>query len=417
MKSLATRLCGGLLLFFHCLSASAALPPGISGIWYNPQQSGHGLTISVHSPNEALVFWYTGDIAGNPLLLYTEMHADETLLHDDSLLRGDALSSRGIRFGTFNPADNQLTRWGGIELAVVACDRLILRYDANGPAGGPAYGRGEIEMRKLVGVDETSCVESRLAAGLYQSLRLSGSFPFIGSAGLSQYFDALVSADGSVWLSFDRGLKSQSTVVRLDPIPRSEPSNDGGVYSGVAHRQPPPFTDFTSTPSFEDPQTGDPIELSLLPESSRRGYYASLAGFGPDQDYLSFDLTPFGMGDVSAYRRDVSLSALRGRYRQTAPGYIGISYIRIVRVGGDGRFEGDEGSCRFSGQLRKTISPSIEFEAVTVLTGCGERDGEYTGKAWVSRFDTAGTGVLRLTAIRNSGTPLALLFHVDRLSD
>ena len=146
MKSPLRCLLGS--LFFATGSAAAlaqGLPPGISGTWYNPQQAGHGLSITVHSPDDALVYWYTGDHSGNPLLLYTEAH------YDGSTLSGDALQSRGIRFGSFNPADNRLTRWGGIELELLACDRLKLRFDANGPAGGADYGSGEIEMRKLAG--------------------------------------------------------------------------------------------------------------------------------------------------------------------------------------------------------------------------------------------------------------------------
>ena len=58
-----------LLLLGSTGIASAALPPGISGSWYNPQQSGHGLSIDMLSRDRALVWrttggkhrWLTGD--------------------------------------------------------------------------------------------------------------------------------------------------------------------------------------------------------------------------------------------------------------------------------------------------------------------------------------------------------------------
>ena len=52
-----------------CINAQAALPAGLSGGWFNPQASGHGLSVQILDPERALMFWYVYDHEGKPMPL------------------------------------------------------------------------------------------------------------------------------------------------------------------------------------------------------------------------------------------------------------------------------------------------------------------------------------------------------------
>ncbi len=58
------------LASFLLLAATgqASLPGGISGHWYNPDQAGHGLSITLARPEFAVVVWHVFDTDGNPAL-------------------------------------------------------------------------------------------------------------------------------------------------------------------------------------------------------------------------------------------------------------------------------------------------------------------------------------------------------------
>ena len=43
--------------------------PSWSGAWYNPDQSGHGISVEVLDDERTAFFWYTYDLDGNPVWL------------------------------------------------------------------------------------------------------------------------------------------------------------------------------------------------------------------------------------------------------------------------------------------------------------------------------------------------------------
>ncbi|MBT8075397.1 MAG: hypothetical protein KJN61_02920, partial [Gammaproteobacteria bacterium] len=62
----------GLLSLFIALNASAIeINSKLSGIWYNQDQSGHGLNIAVLDENTTIVYWYVYHIDGTPMFLIT----------------------------------------------------------------------------------------------------------------------------------------------------------------------------------------------------------------------------------------------------------------------------------------------------------------------------------------------------------
>ena len=141
--------------------AFASLPGGLSGAWYNPAQSGHGVSIEVLSEESALIFWYTYDKSGAPLTLYTEGR-----ISDQSIV-GSTLAPSGMRFGEFRREDLIVRPWGTLRIDFVDCDHATFSYDAI----DANYGEGAFPLRRLTRIKDSTCVlgfPSRLKTGLYK---------------------------------------------------------------------------------------------------------------------------------------------------------------------------------------------------------------------------------------------------------
>ena len=130
--------------------AHAALPAGISGAWYNPEQPGHGLSVEILSDTSALAYWYVFDPAGNPVHLYLEGQVE------GSRINATAWHSRGMRFGSFDPAEHQLRRWGTVTIDFADCNAALLGWNADGPAGA-GYGSGELPINRLTSIAALPC--------------------------------------------------------------------------------------------------------------------------------------------------------------------------------------------------------------------------------------------------------------------
>lgn len=135
--------------------AQAGLPPGISGAWYNPAQSGHGLSIEIIAPNRALAFWYTYDSAGNPVTLYI----DGPIVGRS--IEATALAPRGMRFGEFNSADLQMPEWGEVSIAFDSCNSATLSWTT--PSA--EFGSGSTPLSRLTSIDGLTCELDATAAG------------------------------------------------------------------------------------------------------------------------------------------------------------------------------------------------------------------------------------------------------------
>jgi len=135
---------------------------GLDGAWFNPAQSGHGLTLAQATDTTMVGIWHTYDAAGNALTLY----ADLTLEGD--VLSGTAYAPKGMRFGSFNPNDLQLPVWGEISLKVGdQCKNLTLKWQS----ALPIYGNGETSLVRLAGGANRACAvnssDYQLLSGTY----------------------------------------------------------------------------------------------------------------------------------------------------------------------------------------------------------------------------------------------------------
>ena len=183
-----------ILLLLAGTAARAAVPPSLSGSWYNPAQAGHGLSIQVPGDGRAIAYWFTYDRDGNPLHLYLDGRID------DRTIRGTAYAARGMRFGSFDPAALGVRRWGELEIEFPAsqgCNTATLRYNGNGEAG-VGFGSGTMPLVRLSRLAGTSCAGSDIVpqeTGLYPGtyLRLPNMGP------VTTLLEAAVDTDGLLW--------------------------------------------------------------------------------------------------------------------------------------------------------------------------------------------------------------------------
>jgi hypothetical protein len=179
----------------------AALPHALDGSWYNPRQSGHGLTLERVDHDSALLFWHVFDTQGRPLTLYIEARVE------DNKLVGEALAPNGMRFEHLATDQVQLPFWGMIEVSFSDCAHGVLRYDSS----LPGFGQGEMPLTRLVAPKDPDCSLADPAglagmAGYSADADLYGLYS-TGVAGLDEYDEARVYYDhASGWVTSDGGL-------------------------------------------------------------------------------------------------------------------------------------------------------------------------------------------------------------------
>jgi hypothetical protein len=142
--------------------ASASLPTGLSGSWYNPAQAGTGFSIQMLSSTHALVFWYATDPQGNPFNLYIEAR------FVDGGLVGRALAPRGLRFGEWDRDDLQAPDWGEVRIDFLDCEAARVNWVPDGEAGA-GFPPGEMPLRRLTWIDGNRCdFHTHLSGGVAQ---------------------------------------------------------------------------------------------------------------------------------------------------------------------------------------------------------------------------------------------------------
>lgn len=97
--------------------------PTLGGTWYDPAQSGHGVTFEVIEDGRVLLYWFTFDTEGRPAWVMAEGHP---------AARGVTLSAHITSGGFFPPFmdPDQVQRhpWGQIELSFDRCDRGTMNW-------------------------------------------------------------------------------------------------------------------------------------------------------------------------------------------------------------------------------------------------------------------------------------------------
>ena len=135
---------------FNAPRPAATLSACHTGNWYNPAQSGHGLTMVLFprgSNTEALFTWYVY-LDGAPLYL-----VGNATTNGNSVTL-DAYRTTGAQFGSaFRPSDVRASLFGQVTFSVSGANDALLRWQAI----DPAIGSGEMPMTRLTQAAGLAC--------------------------------------------------------------------------------------------------------------------------------------------------------------------------------------------------------------------------------------------------------------------
>lgn len=391
----------GLLFALMALAGSATafagLPGGVSGIWYNPAQSGHGLSLDVLAGDRAIAIWNVFDDDGKPLTLYIEAQID------GRRLTGQAYAPRGMRFGSFNPAELQLPVWGEVAISFGSCDRAELSWQS-AQAG---VSNGRMPLVRLTTSEGSDCAlpaENALPFGLYVGERDgSVSLPATDLLGM-------VDREGRLW-GFDRRFRSNGA-----PIAVPGSAWLGNITNSRFYRIHP-----GEAIGDELPATQAAYPAMALGSNMSGGFGEDNSGVwrlgAPGGAAAEFDAATSGnpipiMG--SRWRRGappatrlvapVDLDQLQGRYTVLLRNQF-FEYSVTVTIGADGSLclPAELGPNAAPCRLRGTVTtPDGEFGLIDFTAADVRFPGlaSYTGRGWL--LDTASGRELNL--VGDNGT-------------
>lgn len=374
MKSLPCRIaCLALLL---PALASAQLPPGISGAWYNPEQSGHGLSVEILDDDRALAFWYVYDPQGNPLHLYLDGRIE------GRRIEATAYAPRGMRFGSFRKADLRMPIWGEVSLEFISCDQALLQWTSN----WAGYGTGSSPVRRLTGIKGLDCelVDDAVTPALLDGSEIatpgygsSPAFASIDENGELRVLTALVGTADSV--------PGPSFVGTPGWITRAKVSDSGGVellrYSSIWSHG---FSTAVTPTSVEGAFTPNGGSLGLR---TANGFTYQLALVPSRQSFVA----------------PLSPQAIEGRWNVHMTGQFIDHFAELVATA-DGsvclRFVPGivNEPCRLAGQAT-SLPGSEHFIAFELKDSAYPAQPPFTGRAWVQR----GDGIERLVLVGDNG--------------
>lgn len=184
------------LLTLVCLSlAQADIGPRQSGAWYNPGQSGHGLTIQVLSDERTIAFWYAYTPEGHPMFLLIDG------VHDHHTVTGPAYYHDGMLWGVFDPDTLNQEVWGEVSIEFLDCTRALLTWNSD----LEGYGEGQVELKRLASVAELGCDD--VAAEMTGEWDVTLSFPGLGSLADDGPYRVDMEADGTFEFEDDQGCR------------------------------------------------------------------------------------------------------------------------------------------------------------------------------------------------------------------
>lgn len=129
------------------------IPERISGTWYDPNQPGYGLHVSLIDAERAYVLWATYDEAGRPLWLSALMRVSGTGL------AGELHRFRGLGFNRA-AGERGGEPVGRLRLELVACERMRMHWHSEQQAFAP----GSADLVNLIRPLGVEGCDVRLAA-------------------------------------------------------------------------------------------------------------------------------------------------------------------------------------------------------------------------------------------------------------
>lgn len=339
------------------ITSAHAFDRALSGLWYNPAQSGHGFEVTAVDADTASVAWYTYDKQGNPI--WVSALLDET---SPGVLSGNAQYIDGIKFGEFTPENRQIRPWGTLKLTFANCSTASVEYNGTLtlPNGG-TFGSGTLPLQKLAGVSGLDCDGTVGAVSATYGVIMRTQNPARQRGGYMLLDDTggvtiTIPLFGAYTGTYTVGPNNAVTITNLH----------GQTINGVR------FNSATSSATFNG-------ALSVRQNDFYSGTFTGTAETGTlNGSYLA------------STTRNVPVSALAGTYNDPS---VPSSTIGLL-VANNGTFTGNKaGGCSFSGTL-VPIPGSNAFSTSITVTGCPAENGTYTGKAivvdWTDYGDNRG---------------------------
>ncbi|SDD12834.1 hypothetical protein [Aquimonas voraii] len=357
--------------------ASAQLPPGISGAWYNPEQSGHGLSVQILEDQRALAFWYVYDAEGNPVHLYLDGRIE------GRRIEATAYAPRGMRFGSFRDTDLRMPVWGEVALDFSSCDRGLLQWDSD----QPGYGSGSSEIHRLTHIAGLDC---ELGDAAQSAFALFTGIEQSAASGVRPTAYAALDENQTLWM-----LTPLAT--RADAVPGRSFVGDPGAVTRARIKQDSglEFSRYASDWIFGRANALQPMraEGSFDTEGGSLSFSFD-AGRGS-----SLSLSPSTQQAVAP----LTTGLLAGRWPVPMRGQF-FDTVGELDIGGEGElclrvglFELEAG-CRLQGRLRvASANPGfVEFELEDLEFPA---QAAYRGRGWVQREG----GLQRLVLVGDNG--------------
>lgn len=112
----------------------------MAGSWYNPDQSGHGITLEILKDDVVLLYWFTFDDQGNPAWIIAQGESEGT-----SAILTATLVSGGRFPPDFDPADIDKQDWGEISLSFSDCHGGHMAWQSD----LPGFSDGDMGLVRL----------------------------------------------------------------------------------------------------------------------------------------------------------------------------------------------------------------------------------------------------------------------------
>ena len=159
------------LFSLMCTSHTSAqstfsVQPAISGNWFNPSESGHGLIIEILPDNRVGICWFAFDLDGNHAWICgSGSHSGNTITMDAFTVEGGAFPP------LFDPDNVSVSPWGTFTLTFSDCNHALFEWttDRDGFESGNTDLQRLTLLAGLVCTEETSVISAtRSESGITQ---------------------------------------------------------------------------------------------------------------------------------------------------------------------------------------------------------------------------------------------------------
>ena len=125
--------------------------PALSASWYNPAQSGHGISLDLLDSTRAWMCWFTFDTAGNRAWICGLGNVDGVTIDF-----AEAFTVEGGNFPPFfNPKAIVETPWGRITVTFAGCDSGTMTWSTT----APGFQSGSMPLSRLTTLWGNACLQ------------------------------------------------------------------------------------------------------------------------------------------------------------------------------------------------------------------------------------------------------------------